>query len=324
MDVFKEALREIEIRHNKAKQNLDARINFLQNTLPGLREIDKELADIGLGLAKIALGRGDDRSAEDLRRASEDLGQARRRLLYENGYDESYFDEVFNCALCKDTGRADGAHCACLRQRVVAKYYEMSNLSQILDKENFDTFNVSYYSADIDENFGMSPRENIQRIWTASLKFVENFDTKFENLLLHGSTGLGKTFLSNCIAKELLDRGKTVLYTTSAQLFKIVEEHRFGRKKAGPGYLDLILDVDLLIIDDLGTEFPTVVTTSELFNFINTRLLSRKHTIISTNLDPSDFEENYSDRITSRLYGEYVAMRFFGDDIRISKKYRQT
>ena len=321
--VYKETLRELDARRLRAENDLAARQDFLYEKLPGIREIDREMAEIGLKIAKSAIKPGlDADNAENLRKRGEELALKREGLLYDNGYDASFFEDVYGCAACKDTGFVGSGRCACVKQRLIAKYYEMSNLAQILDKENFDTFDLGYYSTEVDKNHGISPRDNIQRIWTASLKFVEDFDTKFENLMLYGATGLGKTFLSNCIAKELLDAGKTVLYTTAAALFKLVEDQRFNRNGAkSPAYLDMILDVDLLIIDDLGTEFSTVVTTSELFNFINTRLLAKKSTIISTNLDPADFEEQYSDRITSRLFGEYMMLRFFGDDIRVAKKF---
>lgn len=321
--IFKEIQREIEQERLRSEKALNARQEFLYDKLPEVKEIDTEMATVGLNLAKIAL-RPASGDVEALRRRVEELSRRRETLLYDNGYDETFFDDVYTCPACKDTGQTEHGRCRCLKQRIIEKYYEMSNLAKVLAQENFDAFNINFYSDVTDPSKGISPRENINRIWTTSLKFVENFDNQFENLLFYGSTGLGKTFLSNCIAKELLDAGKTVLYTTASQLFKLVENQRFNRsqeKGKNPVYLDMVPDVDLLIIDDLGTEFSTVVTTSELFAFINTRLLNKKHTIISTNLAPSDLEEFYSDRITSRIFGEYVMLNFFGDDIRISKKH---
>ncbi|MCL2397964.1 MAG: ATP-binding protein [Defluviitaleaceae bacterium] len=324
--IFKEVLRGMETQRLRAQRALDARQGFLYEKLPQVKKIDQELAGMGLAMAKLVLRRDDSAAqTEELRRRGEELATARRQLLYDNGYDDTFFEEVYNCVACKDTGFAENTHCHCLKQRLVAKYYEMSNLARVLERENFDAFNINYYSDAADPAYGISPRDNMQRVWAASLKFVENFDKNFENLLFYGHTGLGKTFLSNCIAKELLDSGKTVLYTTAAQLFKLVEEHRFNRAAAeNPGYLGIVATVDLLIIDDLGTEFGTIVTTSELFNFINSRLLGRKSTIISTNLTPGELEEHYDDRITSRIYGEYTLLQFFGDDIRIAKKHGLT
>ena len=322
--VFKEAFRELEQQRLQADKALSARQDFLHKQLPEIKKIDEELAAIGLGLAKMVLRPGDDAADKDvLRRRGEELSRRRQALLYDNGYDDNFFEEVYNCPVCKDTGKTGAGHCRCLKQLVISKYSEMSNLSQILTVENFDSFDINYYSDVVDITTGISPRDNMVRVWTASLKFVENFDTNFENLLFYGPTGLGKTFLSNCIAKELLARGKTVLYATASHLFKYAEAHRFNRDDTNKAaaFLAKVPDVDLLIVDDLGTEFSSIVTKAEMFNFINTRLLNRKSTIISTNLGPSDFEEFYSDRITSRLFGEYTMLQFYGDDIRIAKKH---
>ena len=322
--MFKEAIRDLERQRLQAQKTLTGRQAFLYEKLPRIKEIDDEMAAIGLELAKLVLKReADNTSAEAMRAKNEKLADEKAKILYDNGYDDTFFSDAYNCAACKDTGFFHEKHCHCLKQRLITKCYEMSNLAKVLERENFDAFNINYYSDIIDIAHGMSPRDNMNRIWTTSLRFVENFDKKFENLLFYGPTGLGKTFLSNCIAKELLDTGKTVLYTTAGQLFKLVEDVRFNRGKAaeGPAYLSMVPDVDLLIIDDLGTEFSTVVTNSELFDFINTRLLNKKSTIISTNLAPRDFEEYYSDRITSRIFGEYTLLGFIGDDIRIAKKH---
>ena len=322
--IFKEVLRELERERNKSEKALVDRRRFLYENMPEIKEIDDELASIGLGLAKMVLHReGSAEKTHALHKRSELLIKNKERLLYENGYDETYFDDMYKCPNCKDTGFVGSSRCHCLKQRIIAKYYEKSNLSKVLERENFDSFNMNYYSEAIDTACGISPKENMERIYTNSLKFVENFDTKFENLLLYGPTGLGKSFLSNCIAKELLDKGKIVLYTSAGNLFKMVEDQRFNRNSqtANADILSLVFEVDLLIIDDLGTEFSTSVTNSELFNFINTRLLNKKSTIISTNLAPRDFEGLYSDRITSRLFGEYTLLRFIGEDIRIAKKH---
>jgi len=321
--MFKEAMRELERQRMQAQKTLDGRQAFLYAKLPRVKEIDDQMADIGLALAKLVLKRDSGTAAQTLRIKNQELADEKARLLYDNGYDDTFFSDVYSCVACGDTGFAGGGHCHCLKQRLITKCYEMSNLSKVLERENFDAFNLNYYSDIIDIAHGISPRDNINRVWTASLKFVDNFDKKFDNLLFYGPTGLGKTFLSNCIAKELLDAGKTVLYTTAGQLFKLVEDVRFNRVSAADGaaHLAMIPEADLLIIDDLGTEFPTSITEKELFNIINTRLLNKKSTIISTNLAPKDFEEHYTDRVTSRIFGEYMLLGFVGEDIRIAKKH---
>ena len=171
----------------------------------------------------------------------------------------------------------------------------------------------------------ISPKENIKQIYSHCIRFIEQFDDNFDNLIFYGNSGLGKTFLCNCIAKDLLDRGKTVIYLTAFQLFQLFEQVRFNKddeENSSRNYLDTIFTVDLLIIDDLGTEFSTSLTGSELFNCLNSRLLDKKHTIISTNLSPNDWQKQYSERIVSRIFGHYKALKLIGEDIRIQKKYK--
>lgn len=324
-DIFRGILREFEQDKVAAQRKLAARYVLLYEKLPRVEEIDKKLLSISMSLAQIVLDRGDNKDKRQLLKAeSEQLVKEKSQLLHEYGYDDDFFEDIFKCQICKDTGFDQGKQCNCLKQRLIAKYFEMSNLGKVGDYDNFDSFNLSYYSDMVHPNHGISPRANMEKIFTVALDFVEDFGTNFENLLLYGATGLGKTFLSNCIARELLEKGHTVLYTSSSQLFRHVEDLRFGRNMEqlnSSAILNTAYEADLLIIDDLGTEFSTTVTNAELFNFINTRLLKKKPTIISTNLNPNELEKAYTDRITSRIFGEYVMLHFFGDDIRIGKKH---
>jgi len=316
------ALREIEQERRQAAVAGRARYERVCDALPRIREIDGELAALRVNIAKMIL-KQENAEISAMEARTNLLTAEKNTLLFANGYDDSYFADTYKCTNCKDSGFVENAKCTCLTQRLISKYYEMSNLSQVIARENFDAFDISYYSEEIDPAAGTSPRDNINYIWSACLSFVENFDKKFTNLLLHGGTGLGKTFISNCIARELLDRGKTVLYVTAAQIFKMVEEMRFHRDDdMEPTTMqEMITGADLLIIDDLGTEFATILTSSELFGFINTRLLNRKSTIISTNLNPRHLEDQYSDRVVSRIFGEYTLLRFIGEDIRLQRKY---
>ena len=322
MDMFKEVLRDFERDKAAASRRLQARQDELYARLPRIAEIDKKLASTGLALAQMTLTKNTDPSKiAALSQETAALQNEKAEILYDNGYDDEYFTDVYKCPKCADTGYEGDKHCSCLRQRLISRYFEMSNLGTVLDRENFDAFNMEYYSKQKDAQYGVSPRENMERIFGICLSFEQNFGKQFENLFFYGETGLGKTFLSNCIARELLNRGFTVLYTTAAQLFRQVEDLRFSREKSNSqALLNIAYDADLLIIDDLGTEFITTVTVSELFSFINTRLLTKRPTIISTNLSPADLEEVYIDRITSRIFGEYNILRFIGEDIRIIKK----
>ncbi len=325
MIYYKEILREYEKDREAAHFKLTQRLSEIYQKIPRIEQIDKELSNIGIKLSKAVLSRGSDALVvvEDIRRNTDNLLNEKEKLLFQNGFTKDYLTSVYRCELCQDNGFIESKPCKCFKQKFINKSYAMSNLSDILKQENFDYFDIRFYSEEVDPQNGASPRANIKKILSVCMDFANNFDKQYSNLLLYGKSGLGKTFLCNCIAKELLDKGKTVLYVTAFQLFKMIEHERFNKEELEEPsqLLEIILTVDLLIIDDLGTEFATILSTSELFNFINNRLLEKKNTIISTNLSPSDFISQYSDRIVSRIQGNYKMLKFFGDDIRIKKKY---
>ena len=319
-----ELMREYDQERLAAARKKEARMAQVYVKLPRLREVDDALASTSIALTKAILRKQNSAEALMAQRAkSEALMAERAQLLDESNFPADFLTDVYKCAVCEDTGFVNQARCNCLKQRLVGKYYALSNLGAVLRAENFDTFDLSYYGEEMDARTGLSPRAQMKKILAACLQFAEDFGRRFDNLLLHGETGLGKTFLCNCIAKEILERGHTVLYTTAAQLFQMTEKARFRRDEdeSSEEYIDMVMDVDLLIIDDLGTEFATTLTGAETFRFINTRLQNRKPTIISTNLAPADLEVQYSDRVISRLLGEYTLLRCVGEDIRLKKRF---
>ena len=321
-----ELLREYDQERQASLRKRDARREEIYRRFPRVREIDRALAGAGLALTKAILHHEDAETVAEQRRVTSAALLAERvDILQKSDFTAEYLTDVFKCAACEDTGFVGQTKCACLTQRLVGKYYALSNPGLMPESECFDAFDFTFYSEAVDPKTGISPRANMKHIWAASQKFVQNFGVEFENLLLHGETGLGKTFLCNCIARDMMDSGRTVLYTTAAQLFQMVEKARFRRDEddAPDEFIELLMEVDLLMIDDLGTEFSTVLTSAELFRFVNTRLLQRRPTIISTNLAPSDLEMQYSDRVISRLIGGYTRLHFFGEDIRLQKRYRR-
>jgi len=327
--IFSDVMREYEREKNKAVRLFQEKMEQLYAKIPRVREIDEQLSKMGAQLAVLVL-RSDNREQiiSEMQEMEEALCYERGKLLKKHKIGDKYFNDIYGCALCKDTGFVDIERCACLKQRLLNKHYEMSNLSKVLKVENFGNFKLEYYSDEPDEKYGVSPRDMIKKNVRTCEDFIKSFKQADEdavpmNLLLYGDTGLGKTYLCNCVAKELLDSGHSVLYLTAPQLFKMVENIRFGRDvndDAGRR-MDAVYSVDLLIIDDLGSEFSTAVTASEFFNIVNTRLLNRKQTMISTNLMPQDIAEHYSGRVTSRIIGNFTMLLFVGDDIREYKKY---
>ena len=255
---------------------------------------------------------------------SDELLRTKKMILVENGYEPNYLEQQFHCKLCKDTGFISNEPCSCFKQGLITIAYEQSNLKNILDKENFNSFSLKYYSKNPVGKDSRSPYDNMVKVKQICVDLIEKFDTEKESLLLTGQTGVGKTFLCNCIAKELLDNGFTVLYFTAHQLFKLFEESRFHREDMlddSKNLLNMLFDADMLIIDDLGTESISTITISDLFNVINSRYLNQTSTLISTNLTYKQLTERYTDRIISRIFGQYTTLKLYGDDFRKLKKY---
>jgi len=324
---FRQVMKDYDQARSQAEEVLEKRKLEAYETVPQLAEIDRTLAKIGMSLAKLALA-GDTKSITEAQDEILYLKEIRQTLI-KNSVGENFLTKVYRCNTCNDTGFVQGEPgspqnpCKCLKQRLVNEYYHLSNMKDVLQDENFDTYDYRLFAGEIIPEEGLSPLKNMEMIYGLATDFVSNFDKAFDNLLLWGAPGLGKTFVCHCIAKDLLDAGKTVLYQTVPRLCKVLEDYRFNRDSmADPDeMLTAIDEVDLLILDDLGAEISTSVTSAALFDVINQRLLTRKHTVISTNLPPDALELRYSQRITSRFVGNYKRIKFFGEDVRVKKRY---
>ena len=319
---YDEIMREYQERQIRNRHLTQKRQEDLYSRIPSLKDIEHQIAEISVSSARKMLD-GDLNALSDLKAQLSDLRIQRSRLLIASGYDESYLEPVFTCKDCKDTGYINGAKCHCFKQEIINVVYSQSNIKNILAKENFSTFSYEYYS-DRDKNptTGLSSLETVRQAVEKCKHFIEDFHNKPKNLLFYGDTGVGKTFLSNCIAKELLERGNSVIYFTAFQLFDILSKGVFDRDADAIAAHQNIFDCDLLIIDDLGTELSNSFTTSQLFLCVNERILRQKSTIISSNLGPKDILENYSERTYSRLTSNYTIINLFGDDIRIKKRQK--
>lgn len=325
--IYKEVLKEYDDIRTNSKNQLNLRKQKVYKTVPRIEQIDKQLSSIGIKVTQAIINNPDKAQTLilTLQKENESLVKEKLNLLLQYGFNKDYLNLHYICPYCKDTGyiEAENKICKCMQQKLINKAYSKSNLKDILQYENFGNFDTSFYSDLLEDGENISPKENIYSILDTCYDFIDKFDIKFSNIIFYGKSGRGKTFLCHCIAKEMLDRGKVVLYITAFELFRMIESEKFDSNKdeAIKSYLEIIFDVDLLIIDDLGTECSTIVTSSEFFNIINLRLISKKPTIISTNLSPSSWAVMYSDRITSRIHGNYIVLRVTGDDIRIRKKY---
>lgn len=317
---YDEIMRSYEQRQLHNKHILDERIAKAYSREPQLKEIDDAIASDSLASARKLL-EGDSCAIDELKTQIANYRTKRAQLLTSLGYPADYFQPIYTCADCKDTGYINGQKCHCLKQAIIDVVYTQSNIREILSRENFSTFSYDYFSDDdINPTTGLSCLQTMKKAVMESQRFVDDFDHKPKNLFFYGDTGVGKTFLSNCVAKELLDRGYSVIYFTAFQLFDILSKGVFEKDADAIAAHENIFDCDLLIIDDLGTEFANSFTTSQLFLCINERILRQKSTIISTNLNMNQMVDIYSERTLSRISSNYTIIKLFGDDIRIKKR----
>lgn len=305
------------IREEEASE-LAKRRQEIEEKLPLVLELERQIGKlcVELSISSFKDIQNREQYLTNLKEKITDARMKKSEFLYNNGYPITYLDLHYRCEKCKDTGFIGNQKCICYKQKLVKIYYKNSDLNHLIKDNNFDNFNMEYYSSKKTGNSHISPRENIDKIFTDSNNFIRSFDSSNENMLFYGNSGTGKTFLSNCIAKELLDKGYLVVYRTAESLIQNLKHIRFNNDET---LEELILNCDLLIIDDLGTEQITDFSKTELFNLLNKKILKGKNMIVSTNCTLEELLQIYSERISSRLLGNFGLYKFFGDDIRIKK-----
>lgn len=305
-----------EKRQNAIKERRE-RINEVYSKVPRIREIDSEINARGMKNVNNILREPSkhDEYNKDLNENLKRLEDEKNALLEQYNIPKDFKKYKYECSLCSDTGHTpDGKLCSCFKQALADEAYNSSNIAELMKKNNFDTFNFDFYSKE-KENYKESPFENIMWIYNRTKKFCDEFDTMDKSLLFYGTTGLGKTFLSCAAAKELIERGKNVIYVRSSKLFNMFEDYRFGRMKDRT-LIDRLYDCDLLIIDDLGAEAANKFNDSILFDVFDERISRGKKLIISTNLDIKELGKTYSMRFVSRIMENFIVCRFYGEDIR--------
>lgn len=319
---YDEIMRGYQQKQIQNRHLTQERLEKLYVKLPQLKSINDQIASLSVEAARMKLNDKLD-TYHQLKQQIDDLRNEKILLLEHHNLNDCYFEPVYTCKDCKDTGYINGEKCHCFKQAVIDVVYSQSNIKNILSRENFNSFSYKYYSEkEINPTTGLSSLETAKRAVSECKNFIEQFDQKPKNLFFYGNTGVGKTFLSNCVAKELLERGYSVIYFTAFQLFDILSKGVFERDADAIAAHQNIFDCDLLIIDDLGTEFANSFTTSQLFLCVNERLLRQKSTIISTNLNLNQMVDMYSERTWSRISSDYTLIKLFCDDIRIQKKLR--
>ena len=285
--------------------------------LPGVREIDAQLSNVGLKIMQAAMQGGDYPAAlARIEAEAKELERQRAEILVKNGFPADYTEPEYECEACGDTGYVDYKMCACMRKKLILAGYESSGIGALMQSQSFENFSLDYYKSDRMTYLLM--QNNLQRAHEYARSF---HPAKSENLAMFGGTGLGKTHLSTAIARVVIEGGWDVVYVSCVDMFADYEAQRFGNSTGTPTGADLsrYTDCDLLIIDDLGTELSNQFTTSCLYGLLNTRLNRHLPVILSTNLETDEFRKRYWDRITSRVLGNFTIMPFKGTDIRRQK-----
>lgn len=321
---YQAIMRDYEKRQIRNHDIETERKNEIYSKIPEYKNICELISHLSISCAKERIS-GKKDTLEDLKAKIDSLIKRKEELLLSNGYSKDYLEPVYTCNDCKDTGYIGNEKCHCLKQAIISQLYKQSNIKELLEKENFTKFSLDLYPRDfVDAKTGKSARETIEGALKVANDFIETFDDEFQNLFIYGDVGVGKSFLSNCIACELLNRGHSVLYFSSSNFFTVLADSTFDRNDHEAAYAkERILDADLLVIDDLGTEFNNSFSSSQFFACINERLLNRKSTIISTNLTLNTLKDQYSERSFSRITSNYKMLKLIGNDLRIVKKLKR-
>ena len=323
--IMRRAIARMEADKQRRAEEFARRRENLYRAEPRLQTIEQQLRSTMSKIITGALQHGTDPlpAIRVIRDENLDLQRQRAELLLAMGYPMDYLEEKAACDKCNDSGFCGDKVCTCLQ-----KYYnaqQKKELSQLLDlgNQSFDTFSLDWYPTRVNERIGRSPREHMEQVFEVCSNFARHFEKKGGNLLLTGATGTGKTFLSACIAREVTERGFSVVYDTAAAIFRVMENEYFHRgEEDNTDAVERFLRCDLLIMDDLGTELTTAFVQSALYRIINTRLTAGKSTVISTNLSPDELYERYTAQIFSRIEGEYEILPCLGDDIRLLKRQK--
>lgn len=312
-------MRGYDRRQYRSYREQCARTDEIYRKLPRIREIDEAISSGSLRHAEQIYMLPENASSESRRPVLEDLKlhlnalrEEKEALLLQAGYPADYMEMHHTCPDCQDTGYIGRKKCHCFRREEIRLLYSSSRLESVLSEENFSTLSYDVY--DEEQKAAMPAVIRLCR------DFVDTFAESGKSLHFYGPVGTGKTFLSNCIARELLEQGYSVIYFTAFQLFELFSASSCQEPAERLQSHETLLESDLLILDDIGTELANTFTVSKLFQILNERALRRKSTIVSTNLSPKDFRDIYSERIFSRITSSYTLVKFCGSDIRIRKK----
>ena len=317
--ILAKARNALQARRKRKEETLENRLREVYAKSQQVLEIDAKLRESMSQLMGVALGERAGDEIEQIRQKNQSLQSERKTEIAKAGFSENYLDEKDICQKCRDTGYINGKMCVCLED--IYKQEQSSSLSNLfkLGSEKFENFDLQYYDDRPSPETGISPRKSMEIVLETCKQYSQKFGQNSMNLFFNGAPGLGKTYLSACIARVVAESGFSVVYDMAAAIFAKFEDAKFSRSENLEDTKDEIkryLECDLLIMGDLGTEMTTVFTIAALYEIVNTRLITGKKTIVNSNLTISELEKRYSEQITSRLEGEYQVLTFYGDDIR--------
>ncbi len=323
-EVYTAARSALTERRQAARYISERRREQLYVDIPELEQIERDLILIGAATSKALLSPDADAQSllGALKEKTDRLERRRADIFSACGLAEDYLRVPYTCKRCEDSGFDDGEMCECFKAELKREAYRRLNEQSPLAPSNFSQFSLDYYPQQPEPASGIVPRVKMAEIFDYCLKYANTFSHASPSILMLGATGLGKTHLSLAIASKVIEKGYGVVYGSANNLFRAVEQAHFSRGSNQHDALDSLLGCDLLIIDDLGAEFSTQFTISAAYNIINTRLLTKRPTIISTNMSIAEIKDTYSEKVLSRLHGSYSFLRFFGSDIRSLKKVR--
>lgn len=318
---YQTIMREYEQKQLRSHDILARHYTEVYTKSPEFKSLDESVSILSVQYGKKLLN-GDIQAVESLKDELAILRKRKEEVLHSYGFPPDYLEPTYECPYCKDTGYIGSHKCSCFKKAASYLLYEQSNLKEILKTENFDFLSLKYYSDNhFDTTTGLSSLALMKKALAVCRDFIHTFGQENKNILLFGDVGVGKTFLSNCIAKELIDAGFSVIYYSAPALFNMLAQSTFHKDDTDAQNIhQYTFDCDLLIIDDLGTEFTNYFITSQFFTCINERLLGKKSTVISTNLDLNSLADLYTERFLSRITGNYTMLKLIGTDIRLQKR----
>ncbi len=318
---YNAVMREYEKKRLKSHDIQVSRYEEVCKKIPEFKSLDDSISILSVQYGRRLLN-GDERAVSSLKEELSILRSSKQSLLISAGFPEDYLEPVYECKDCKDTGYIGNEKCHCFKRAAIRLLYEQSNMTELPSDADFENFRLDFYSGTYyDKKTGRSARAVMEDTLKTCRQFIDTFGEEFRNLFFFGNVGVGKTYLSICIAREIMEKEFSVLYFSAPQLFNTLAQTAFDKKDIDSRNLsEFIFDCDLLIIDDLGSEYTNAFIASQFFTCVNERLIHRKSTIISTNLSLESLADLYTERSFSRITSSYTLLKIIGDDIRIKKK----